>query len=229
MEYGFRLKNHIVLCVRNHQVKSAIKDYRAARHNVSFVLIDDSLESNPIEEYDVHFIRGNFAEDETLTKANVHHAKTVLIFGDRRIDVNTADAKAMKAVLAIKYLNPEVYTIVECLSGDVRSLKRVGADEVINTSEINIRLLIQTTLSQGISNVIQELLAQESGNDFYEVASPNKYAGKTFKEVAAELLNLGVILIALGGQDPQINPHPETKVEKGGSLIYISKKQIIIG
>jgi voltage-gated potassium channel len=226
--HAHHLRNHIIVCNWNNQVKAAIKDYRKAHHKVNFVLIDHAVETNPIEECDVHFIRGSFTEDETLTKANVQQAKTVLIFGDRRIDEHTADAKAMKAVLAIKFLNPSVHTIVECLSGDIRSLKRVGADEVINIGEINSRLLVQTTLSQNISNVLQELLAHGQGNDFYEAPVSERYVGKHFGDIAVELRHKGVTLIALGGESAEINPDPGTVVNKGSSLIYIGKQEITI-
>ncbi len=153
------LKNHVVMCHWNKQAEAAIKDYTKMHKNIKFVLIDGYLEENPVSDYDVHFIRGNFSEDEILIKANIQHAKTVLIFGDKRIDENTADAKAMKATLAVKHLNPNAHVIVESLSGDVRSLERVGADEVINTGEINWRLLVQSSISIGVSKVIRDLLA----------------------------------------------------------------------
>jgi voltage-gated potassium channel len=224
--HAHHLRNHIIVCNWNNQVKAAIRDYRKAHHNVSFVLIDHAVETNPIEEYDVHFIRGSFTEDETLMKANVQHAKTVLIFGDRRIDEHTADAKAMKAVLAIKYLNPKAHTIVECLSGDTRSLRRVGADEVINIGEINSRLLVQTTLSQHITHVLQELLADGHGNDFFEATVADRYAGKHFGDIAVELRHKGATLIALGGENTVVNPDPTTVVNKGSTLIYIAAKEI---
>lgn len=220
------LRNHIIICNWNNLVKSAIKDYRKTHHNMKFLLIDDEEETNPVQEYDVHFIRGDFTEDEILIKANIETAKTVLVFGNRRVDENTADAKAMKAVLAMKYLNPHVHIIVECLSGDVRSLKRVGADEVINIGEINSRLLVQTTLSQGISNVLQELLAHETDNEFHEIPVSERYVGKSFEEIAVELRRMGVILIALGGDNVQVNPTPETLLEKNHTLIYIGQKDL---
>lgn len=223
------LKNHVVICHWNKQAKAAIRDYYKAHHNVRFVLIDGYIKENPIPEYDVHFISGNFSEDETLLKANVQHAKTVLIFGDKRIDENTADAKSMKAVLSIKYLNPKAHTIVECLSGDVRSLQRVGADEVIDTGEINGRLLVQSTLSEGISHVLQELLIHEAGNDFYEAIVPNQYVGWTFGDLATELRQKGANLIALGGRETRINPVPDTQVQDGDTLIYIGKREVLRG
>lgn len=220
------LKNHVVICHWNKQAKAAIRDYYKAHHSVKFVLIDGYIEENPIPEYDVYFVRGNFNEDETLMRANIQQAKTVLIFGDKRIDENTADAKSMKAVLAIKYLNPNVHIIVECLSGDVRSLRRVGADEVIDTGEVNGRLLVQSTLSEGISNVLQELLVHETGNEFHETAVPKQYIGWSFGDLAAELGRSGVNLIALGGHETKLNPHPDTQIEDGNTLIYIGKLEL---
>lgn len=218
--------NHIVICHWNKQAKAAIRDYSEAHDKVKIVLIDGYIEENPLPEHDVHFIHGNFHEDEILMKANIQYAKTVLIFGDKRIDENTSDAKSMKAVLAIKYLNPNVHTIVECLSGDVRSLQRIGADEVINTGEINGRLLVQSTLSAGISNVLQELLIHESGNDFFESDVPERYVGQAFGDVAAELRRMGVNLIALGGAQTRLNPDPDIHVQESDSLIYIGKHKI---
>lgn len=220
------LKNHVVMCHWNKQAKAAIMDYYKVHHNVKFVLIDGYIEENPIPEYDVHFIRGNFSEDETLIKANVEYAKSVLIFGDRRIDENTADAKSMKAILAVKHLNPNAHIIVECLSGDVRSLRRVGADEVIDTGEINGRLLVQSSLSIGISHVLRELLTHEAGHEFYESVAPKRYVGWSFVDVAADLRQVGVNLIALRNKETRLNPEPETTIEDNSILIYISHKKI---
>jgi voltage-gated potassium channel len=219
-------RNHVVICHWNKQAKAAIRDYYRAHRKMRFVLIDNYIEENPIPEYDVHFIRGNFSEDEVLIKANVRHAKAVLIFGDKRIDESTADAKALKAVLAIKYLNPDVYTIVECLSGDVRALERVGADEVIDTGEINGRLLVQSSLSVGVSNVLKELLIHESGNEFYETMVPDKYLGQSFGEAAVDMRRLGKNLIALGGKETILNPAPDMRIEQEHTLIYIGRGEL---
>ncbi|WP_114747035.1 potassium channel family protein [Falsibacillus pallidus] len=220
------MKDHVVICHWNQQAKSAIIDYKKRHHGVKFVLIDGYIEENPMDRYNVHFIRGNFNEDETLMKANIEHAKTVLIFGDKRIDENTADAKAMKAILAIKHLNPDAHVIVESLSGDIRSLKRVGADEVIDTGEINGRLLVQSSTSIGISEVIQELLAHETNNDFFETPVPRRYVGWPFGELAQELRQRGVNLIAIRNDQTRLNPPYDMKVTDECKLIYISEKQI---
>lgn len=221
-------KDHVIICHWNKQSKAAFNDYHQAHPNVRFVLVDGYIEENPISEYDVHFIKGNFSEDEILIKAHVQSANTVLIFGDKRIDETTADAKAMKAILAIKHLNPDVHVIAECLSGDVRALEWVGADEVIDTGEINGRLLVQSTLSVGISHVLQELLVQKAGNEFHETRLPARYIGQSFSDVAAAVRPRGINVIAIGGARTQLNPPPDTLLQEEDTLVYISQRELTV-
>lgn len=69
------------------------------------VLIDESLKEGPLIE-NVHFIRGHAADDETLKRANITEAESVMITADQYKSEAEADMLSVLILLSVKGLNP---------------------------------------------------------------------------------------------------------------------------
>ncbi|MCS6960111.1 MAG: ion channel [Pseudanabaenaceae cyanobacterium SKYGB_i_bin29] len=180
---SYQFENHIIFCEWNYRVRSILLQFRStpATKNTPIVLISDT-ERRPIEDRNLFFIRGGVT-DETLQRANIQQASTVIILGDDRLDPEARDAKVVLSTLTVESLNPHVYTIVEL--SDQRYLQhcqRANADEIIVRSDLSAMLICQAALNHGISRLFNELLSPAIGNHTYITPVPPELVGKTVLE-----------------------------------------------
>ncbi len=224
---SYQFENHIIFCEWNYRARSILLQFRSnlATKNTPIVLIAE-MERRPMEDRNLFFIRGA-VNDETLTRANIHQARTVIILGDDRLEsAGARDAKVVLSTLTVESLNPSAYTIVELT--DERYLqhcKRANADEIIVSSELSAMLISQSALNHGISKLFNELLSPSIGNHTYTIPLPAELIGKTFLE-ALPLLKTTRRSIAIGVQTPQgeiiCNPESDYCFQAQDQLILIT-------
>ena len=159
------LEGHIILCGWNDRTKEILKDLRADKRSAGdpIALVAD-IQANPASGDDhLHFVRGTETEDD-LKRAGIEKAKTVVLVGDRSLDYGPRDAKAVLAVLTVKSLNRNVYTIAE-LAGEENEphCRHAGADEIVVGADLCSRVISTATLDHGISKVLHELLRRAGG------------------------------------------------------------------
>ncbi len=225
---SFDFKDHIILCEWNNRTREVIRELRSdsRSENKPIVLIAD-IDSKPIDDENLYFIKGNVSE-ETLQRANLSKAATVVIMTDDRLDPVARDAKSVLSTLTVETLNPDVYSIVELEDeANVRHCRRAHADEIIVGAEFSTRLISRATIDHGISKVMSELLSTQFGNDLYKIAVPSSLAGKPFIDVFTEMKRkhrCTVLAVQTGeGQDVVANPPVDLEVNGGDTLIVIAE------
>ncbi len=146
-----------------------------------------NIDAKPVLDEHLYFVRGDLTE-ETLKRAGIEKAATVVIVGDRSLDYGARDAKEVLSVLTIESLNPDVYSIVELANEEnVRHCECAHADEIIVGAEFSSRVISTATLDHGISTVLRELLSARVGHDLITVTVPEALAGRPFFEVFCDL------------------------------------------
>ncbi len=178
-----RYHNHIILCEWNHRTKEIVNDLRADGKTAlqPLVLIAD-IPTKPIDDDNFHFIAGNVT-DETLQRANIAQAQTVIILGDDRLEPTARDAKVVLATLTVESINRDVYTIVELVSdANVRHCERASANEIIVNNHVTSGLLARAVLDHGITKVISEWLSVDHGNELYKIHVPTPMVNRSFVE-----------------------------------------------
>ena len=153
------LEGHIILCEWNDRTREILKDLRADPRaaEAPIALIAD-IETKPVADEQLFFVHGKLTE-ETLQRAGIEGAATVVMVGDRSLDHGARDAKAVLSVLTVESLNPAVHSIVELASEEnVPHCERAGADEIIVGAEFSSRVISTAALDHGISTVLRELL-----------------------------------------------------------------------
>ncbi|MFQ5738013.1 MAG: potassium channel family protein [Acidobacteriota bacterium] len=228
---AFTCKDHFILCQWNHRGRDIVQELRSDQRTsaVPIVLIAQ-LEMVPIDDENLFFVKGEVTE-ESLRRANLGEAKTVVILGDDHLEVAARDAKVVLSVLTVESLNPNVYTIVELMDGaNAKHCERAHADEIIVASEFSSRLISRSALDHGISRIISELLSSRVGTDLYKVAVPAGLAGRPFLEVLTEVKrrkNATVLALQKGPAGALIpNPPVDAKVEETDFLIIIAEEEI---
>ena len=224
------LESHIILCGWNDRTKEILKDLRADSRSSdkSIVLVAD-IETKPVDDDRLHFVRGKETEDD-LKRAGIDRAETVVLVGDRSLDYGARDAKAVLAVLTVKSLKRNVYTIVE-LAGEenVRHCEQAGADEIIVGADLCSRVISTATLDHGISTVLHELLSAREGQDLITMPVPAGHGGRSFIDVFSDLKRKeGKIALAIqrhgSSRDIETNPDADARVAADDRLVVISAR-----
>jgi voltage-gated potassium channel len=95
------MKDHIIICEWNHRAEAILKELRADPKTAAapMVLIAD-LDYKPVDDPALVFVSGTVNE-ETLQKANLGQARTVIVLGDDRLEATARDAKVVLSTLTI--------------------------------------------------------------------------------------------------------------------------------
>lgn len=224
---SFKFENHIILCEWNYRTQAILNELRADPQTVNapVVLIAD-IPGKPIDDKDLFFIQGS-VNDESLNRANLAKAKTVVIVGDNRMEATARDGKVVLTTLTVESINPDVYTIVELANeANVPHCKRAKADEIIVSNEISSGLLARATLNHGITRIVSELLSSHHGNELYKLPLPASMIGRQFIEVFTEVKQTDqciVVAVEKGTQEDIIsNPPADYVFEEDDYLIVIA-------
>ena len=226
---SYDLEGHIILCEWNDRTREILRDLRADfRSSRSPILLLADVETKPIEDEHLYFVRGAVSE-ENLKRACIEKAVTVVIVGDRRLDYTARDAKVVLSTLTVETLNADVYSIVELANEDnVRHCERAHADEIIVGAEFSSRLISSAALDHGITKVISEILSAQYGNDLITVPVPASLAGHPFLELFSEMKRgHGMIVLAIqrhGSNEVVTNPATDALVRADDRLVVISSR-----
>ncbi|MFK9089987.1 potassium channel family protein [Bacillus salipaludis] len=216
----FKGNGHIIIIGWNERSKELIHRLTGVNYPQMIVLIDETLEANPVKSRFVHFIQGKGHVDETIIKSDIEKAEKVLITSDRGNDELQADMNSILTLLTIKGLCTQVKCIVEILTAEqVVNAMRAGADEVIQSNKLTSVFMINSLHSNGdglLSNVVHQL--QESR--LSSSAVNEDVIGKTFGDVCQALLLNGFLLIGIKrGEDTILNPALTFKIEESDELL----------
>jgi voltage-gated potassium channel len=224
----YTFAKHIILAEWNHRSKSILKELRADSKTTEtpIILIAD-IEENPTVDDNFFFIRGNINE-ETLAKANIQQAKTVIVLGDDQLEATSRDAKVVLSTLTIESICPNVYTVVELVDEkNIQHCKRAKADEIIVGNELSSHLIASSAINHGISLIVSELLSTQHGNDLYSIPVPEKMIGSTFMQLFTTMKQEKQSIV-LGVQKEHggvltTNPDSDYTIVKGDNMVVIAK------
>lgn len=230
---AYHFQDHIIICQWNQQAKIIIKELRHEQTTKEkpIVLIAE-IERKPIDDNHLFFVRGEVS-DETLARANLAEAKTVIILGDTNLDYHNRDAKVILNTLTVESINRQAYTIVELADETyVQTCKRAHADEIIVSSNLGSKIISNATINHGMSNVVTDILSYEYGSQLYKVPVPESEIGCTFLELfiyIKQVYHSTIIAVQKGNEGEVIsNPKNEYIMEFDDYLILIAacKKSI---
>lgn len=222
------VENHIIICEWNHRAKAILKELRAdvQTEDTPIVLIA-AIDEKPVDDQNLFFVNGVICE-ETLEKANLKDARTVIVLGDDSLEPTGRDAKVVLSILTIESMNPDVYSVVELVdSVNEQHCRRANADEIIVGSELNSHLIARAARDHGVSRIVSELLSSRYGNELYFMAVSADMVGKKFLDIFVSMKtknNTTVVGIRKSqGADVVSNPAADYILEKEDYLLVISK------
>lgn len=216
----FKGEGHVIIIGWNERSRELINKLINTKNPEMIVLIDETLQSNPVHSRFVHFIQGKSHVDETIMKSDIGKAEKVLITADRGNDELQADMNSILTLLTIKGVCPQVKCIVEILTAEqVINALRAGADEVIQSNKLTSVFMVNSLHSNGdglLSDFVHQL--QESRLSFNSVKENE--VGKSFLELCHEALNKGSVLIGIKrGEETFLNPSQSLEIERNDQLL----------
>jgi voltage-gated potassium channel len=227
--HAFLFEQHLILCTWNPRARMIWHELRADPHMATapMVLIAE-LDHKPVDDDYLFFVQGA-VNDETLRRANLAGAKTVVILGQDGLDATTRDAQVVLITLTVESINPQAYTIVELVDpAHAPFCERAHADEIIVGSELSSRLISRATLHHGMSKVISELLSARYGNELYSLTVPAALIGRPFLEVFIDIKQRydSIVVAVQHGEEGEVltNPPGAYCLVAGDRLIVVAQE-----
>jgi voltage-gated potassium channel len=222
---NFEMEEHLVLCNWAPRGLEWIREVHAKiiQEKRPVVIIHDNTDEIDLPDKqdepafsDVYIVKGDPTNEIVLRRAKVQRAHSVVILTDDR-EGKHADGKSVLTCIAIRNIcrgekQPNVAT--ECRNPSNRHhLKKAGADEIISSDELGLRLLARTALFHGMTRVYQELLTVgRDANEMYLLPAPEALVGKDFVELSGMFVKYradrrSCLLIGIQrGEEMMLNP-----------------------
>ncbi len=236
------LSGHIVIFGHSPATDHLIREIRHpdVGLNSPIVIVSDEDERIPAGDPDryreVYCVYGNFTDDEVLELVDIQSADTAIILS------HGGDEKSILTCLGVESTAPPVHTIIQLESEEnERHIRRTSGDEIIRMD--SLALLANATVSHGVTDVLSELLtAQARKNELYFVPVPNRFVGRSFSDLATDLLSEGMLLTGIKSPGPSgeedlvtgeaaevapdihVNPVPDYTVREEDQLAVIAEE-----
>lgn len=142
------------------------------------VVVDpNQMAAGEANELGITAIIGNATRSEVLNRAEVAHARRIIVTTDR-------DDTSILATLTVRKLNPQADVSVAIREADNVDLARQGgASTVVPSSDAVGRILGLAAVSPPLGHVLEDLLATGSGMEVTERAVTPREEGRTPKQV----------------------------------------------
>ena len=220
------LCNHVVIVGWNKKALNIVEELARETPERKIVVIDE-IEQLETEYKQVYFVKGKGTEDCVLEKASVKDASLAIVLADdKAADEEGADAKAVMVCLAVNHINPKLRLVAEVGNEEhLPHFKRANVDEVFVSSVLSSKLLVRGAIYPSVSHVVNELITNSRGSEFYEMDLSDECAGMTFKQLVDDFMqkNKGIPIGVANEKGTKVNPDGSHILVKGDTLIYIGK------
>lgn len=216
-----KLKNHTVVCGYGRNGKQAI--LKLKNFNMPCLVIEKDKELiDELENDNVLYIEGDATDDESLKKANLTQAKSL-------ITALPSDADNLFVVLSAHQLN-EKLIIISRASNDssLRKLKIAGADNIIMPDKIGGDHMASLVVTPDLVEFVDRLtISNECTTNLEEISVddlPSKYINKTILDLdLRKQTGCNVIGFKTTGGEYIVNPEANVVLTLGAHLIVLGR------
>lgn len=169
----------------------------------------------------VGFVRGDLTDDETLRRAGVPAARSVLV------DAHDDD-QALAYAVVVDHLNPDVHLVVALRDmTNARQLSYVSPT-VRPVQWHTPRMITEELQDPGITQVYADLMTEGGDGNTYSLALPEGSPALTFGECQTRLGREHAAL-ALAARTPdglRVSPDWDTELPPGTVLYYVARRRL---
>ena len=247
------LTHHLIMCGWNPNGERILDSIQHLSGGIKrdLVLINEMNEEdvtqlkNRYRKIRIHFVSGDFTQEEILNRASIIDADTVIVIPNTTgSEVATYDEKTIFATLTIKSMDPNIRVIAYLLDRvNLTHIKRADADEVVVGDDFSAHIVASHVVDPGIPQIANQLMESNSNSRFKRVEIPSQFVGKSYDQlfdhfrkkdgslligVFAEDENLGIGAI-LSSDASALDNFIERKLKEGGiSLQEESKINMVV-
>ncbi|HUR49209.1 MAG TPA: NAD-binding protein [Acidimicrobiales bacterium] len=175
---------------------------------------------------------GNPALPVDLERAGVATARSIVAVRPQSAEGGAADAEVIKAVLAVRSLDPTLHRahiVAELDAADNSEIIRsVTAGRVLTVSSDRVvaEVTAQACLQPGLSAVFTDLLDFDGDEIYFTPA--DALAGKTYRDALLSYETCSVIGHKSAAGKVALNPDPTTVLAQGDELIVVAEDDSVI-
>jgi voltage-gated potassium channel len=188
------LSDHHLICGFGRVGRQVSRDLRVAGQ--PYVVVDDNRENREVaDELGAPYLEGRPSEDDTLRRAGIDRACSVLACMD-------SDAENIFTTLTARELRPDITIVARASVEDSeKKLRRAGADRIISPYKASGAEMARLALHPQVAGVVD--VAPEYRMEEIEVSENCDGVGKRISEVRGT-----ATIVALRRTDGKIEPQP---------------------
>ena len=188
------LTDHIILCGWNmnaDKLINSIYQLRSDNKNFDLVLVNELSEEDitqikaKFSKIRIHFVAGDFTQEETLHRAGVLSSNSVIIIPNNLNNDNEShDEKTIFATLTIKSIDASIRVVAYLLDREnLTHIKRAEADEVVVSDDFSLNILASHIVDPGIPQASNHLINTASDSRLKRKNIPGNFIGKKYNEL----------------------------------------------
>jgi hypothetical protein len=146
----------------------------------------------------LRFVRGDPTNEQTLERAGVRHADSVIVLADSVTAPGGEDLRTTVIVLTVEKMNPEVKTTAEVLDATSElDVRRVGVDDVVVGGQDTGFFLSAGAVAPGLGTAARELLRAGGEAEIRRVDFPRALRSRSYQEAFAWYRSQGALLVGV--------------------------------
>lgn len=221
-----QLKGHTIVCGYGRNGRQSV--VKLTKYRKTLVVIENSDEIiEELEENNLLYIKGDATNDETLEKAGINNAGSI-------ITALPSDADNLYVVLSSRQLNKKLKIVSRASNDSSNSKLRIaGADNVIMPDKLGGDHMASLLVSPDIVEFVDRLAVDaDSGTNLKEIAVndlPDEYQSKSIKDLDFRRTT-GCTIIGYKSPENEyiINPGSEIQLVPNSKLIVLGREDQIV-
>ena len=210
------------------RVRQIIREYRQDpdHKRIDVVLVDHNIEELPFDLPDVSFVRGWPLDEDTFRRANLEHARQVMVLSPSHEDPRS-DSLVASIAFVVHQVNPDVRVIAECLDSRHAVLFDSSANvTLVLAMDVVNNLFVQESQDSGVTRLTLAMTSNEIERNLASTTIQSTPPRTTYTNAAKVLLDHGVNLVGVIRNDSVHMDFDEIEVSQGDQLVYIGKSRL---
>lgn len=215
------LKNHTIVCGYGRNGKQAV--IKLKNFNMPCVVIEkDKALIEQLERDNILYVEGDATQDESIQKAAVHNAKSL-------ITALASDADNLFVVLSARQMNKDMIIISRASNeSSINKLKIAGANNIIMPDKIGGLHMASLVVTPDLVEFVERLTILEEGSTNLEEIPVNgldpEFLNKTIRDLdLRRRTGCSVIGFKTSANEYIVNPESETILTMGSNLIVLGR------
>lgn len=215
------LKNHTIVCGYGRNGKQAV--IKLKNFNMPCVVIEkDKALIEQLERDNILYVEGDATQDESIQKAAVHNAKSL-------ITSLASDADNLFVVLSARQLNKEMIIISRASNeSSINKLKIAGANNIIMPDKIGGMHMASLVVTPDLVEFVEKLTILDEGSTNLEEIPVNglhtEFLNKTIRDLdLRRKTGCSVIGFKTATNEYIVNPESDTILTTDSNLIVLGR------